>query len=62
LSDIRPAKLIGITTIWVNRRGEPVPESEDERADYEVEDLMQAVQILDDYVNSGKKALKWHSM
>lgn len=50
LSDIRPAKMIGITTIWVNRRGEPVPKSEDERADYEVEDLMQAVQILNDYV------------
>lgn len=46
LSDIRPARLVGITTIWVNRRREPVPTSEDQMSDYEVEDLMQAAQIL----------------
>ncbi len=50
LSDIRPAKMVGVTTIWVNRRGEPVPKLEDQRANHEVKDLMQAVQILDGYV------------
>jgi putative hydrolase of the HAD superfamily len=46
LSDIRPAKLAGIRTIWVNRRGEPKPAVEDQRADREVADLVQAVEIL----------------
>ncbi|MFB0557735.1 MAG: HAD hydrolase-like protein, partial [Candidatus Bathyarchaeia archaeon] len=50
LSDIRPAKMIGVTTIWVNRRGEPVPKLEDQIANHEVKDLMQAVQIIDGYV------------
>ena len=50
LSDIRPAKLVGITTIWLNRRGEPVPTVEDQRADHEVENLMQAVRIIGGYV------------
>ena len=46
LSDIRPAKLAGIGTIWLNRRGEPAPASEDQKADHEVKDLLQAVEIL----------------
>lgn len=46
LSDIRPAKLAGIGTIWLNRRGEPAPASEDQEADHEVKDLLQAAEIL----------------
>ena len=46
LSDIRPAKLVGITTIWVNRVGESKPNSLDQIADYEVTDLFQAVEII----------------
>lgn len=46
LSDICPAKLVGIGTIWLNRRGEPAPASEDQKADHEVKDLLQAAEIL----------------
>ena len=46
LSDIRPAKLVGITTIWVNRVREPKPGSLDQIADYEVTGLCQAVEIM----------------
>jgi len=46
LSDIRPAKLVGIATIWVNRISEPKPGSLDQTADYEVTDLNQAVEII----------------
>ncbi|UCD45622.1 MAG: HAD family hydrolase [Candidatus Bathyarchaeota archaeon] len=48
LSDIRPAKMVGINTIWLNRRGEPVPDADDQTADYEVEDLKQVVQLICD--------------
>jgi HAD superfamily hydrolase (TIGR01549 family) len=46
LSDIRPAKLLGIHTIWINRVGEPKPSSPDQVADYEVSDLLGAVKII----------------
>ncbi|KON29928.1 hypothetical protein AC482_05260 [miscellaneous Crenarchaeota group-15 archaeon DG-45] len=46
MSDIRPAKAVGITTIWVNRRGEPTPENPDQRPDFEVHDLIEAVEVL----------------
>jgi HAD superfamily hydrolase (TIGR01549 family) len=50
LSDIRPAKLAGITTIWLNRRDEPFPLVEDQKADHVVINLMQAVRVLGDYI------------
>ncbi len=46
LSDIRPAKMAGIRTIWVNRRGEPEPDAENQRADYEVSNLTEATHLL----------------
>ncbi len=49
LSDIRPAKLVGIRTIWVNRRGEPTPALEDQKADHEVKDLLHATKILHEW-------------
>ena len=48
LSDIRPAKLVGIRTIWLNRIGEPPPTEVDQTADYEVETLEKAVELLRD--------------
>jgi len=46
LSDIRPANLTGITTIWLNRDGEPKPIDPDTIPDYEVSDLTQAADII----------------
>jgi len=46
LSDIRPAKAVGIATIWVNRRGEPTPDNHDQRPDHEVHNLLEAVEVL----------------
>jgi putative hydrolase of the HAD superfamily len=46
LSDIRPAKLVGIKTIWVNRNQEPKPLEEDQIADYEAKGLRKAVEII----------------
>jgi len=46
LSDIRPAKLAGIKTIWVNRNQEPKPLEEDQIADYETIGLRKAVEII----------------
>ncbi|MCK4582365.1 HAD family hydrolase, partial [Candidatus Bathyarchaeota archaeon] len=46
LSDIRPAKLVGIKTIWVNRNQEPRPMDEDQIADYETKDLKKAMEII----------------
>ncbi len=46
LSDIRPAKLVGIKTIWVNRNQEPRPPEEDQIADYETSGLSKAVEII----------------
>jgi HAD superfamily hydrolase (TIGR01549 family) len=46
LSDIRPAKMVGIRTIWVNRRGEPRPDAGEQMADHEVSDLMEAVNLI----------------
>jgi len=47
LSDIRPAKLAGIHTIWVNRVNEPRPEEPDQVPDFEVENLIQIVDIIE---------------
>jgi HAD superfamily hydrolase (TIGR01549 family) len=47
LSDIRPAKMVGLRTIWLNRSGEPAPSVEDQKADHEVNDLLDAVCLLD---------------
>jgi len=47
LSDIRPAKLAGIHTIWVNRVNEPRPEEPDQVPDFEVDNLIQIVDIMD---------------
>jgi FMN phosphatase YigB (HAD superfamily) len=47
LSDIRPAKLVGINTIWVNRVNEPKPKELDQAPDFEVENLIQIVDIID---------------
>ena len=46
LSDIRPAKLLGIKTIWLNRREEPKPNNSDQIADYEVDSLTEAVNLI----------------
>lgn len=46
LSDIRPANLTGITTIWLNRDGEPKPTAPDSTPDHEVSDLTQATDII----------------
>ena len=54
LSDIRPAKLAGIHTIWLNRDGEPRPPTEDQRADHEAENLLQAAQLLRTNLHAGQ--------
>ena len=54
LSDIRPAKLAGIHTIWLNRDGEPRPPTEDQRADHEIENLLQAMQLLRTNLDAGQ--------
>jgi HAD superfamily hydrolase (TIGR01549 family) len=46
LSDIRPAKLVGIKTIWVNRVMEERPKIKDQIADYETKSLLNAVNII----------------
>ncbi len=46
LSDIRPAKLLGIKTVWVNRVLEEKPMDFDQVADYEVSNLMEVVEII----------------
>jgi HAD superfamily hydrolase (TIGR01549 family) len=46
LSDIRPAKIVGIHTIWVNRINEVKPNKPDQIADFEVKDLYEAVDII----------------
>jgi FMN phosphatase YigB (HAD superfamily) len=46
LSDIRPAKLVGIRTIWINRRMEDTPNETELIADFEVNNLLQAVKII----------------
>ena len=54
LSDIRPARLAGIHTIWLNRDGEPRPAAEDQRADHEVEDLLQAAGLIQTSLEQNK--------
>ena len=46
MSDIRPARVVGIRTIWVNRRSEPAPDDHDHGPDHEVHDLLDAVELL----------------
>jgi HAD superfamily hydrolase (TIGR01549 family) len=46
LSDIRPAKLVGIHTIWVNRRAEPTPTDPEQVAEHEARDLREAVGFI----------------
>lgn len=46
MSDIQPATVLGIKTIWVNRRGEPTPSVPDQRPDHEVSNLLEASEIL----------------
>ena len=46
LSDIRPAKLIGIHTIWVNRINEAKPLEEEQIPEFEVQDLFDAFDII----------------
>jgi putative hydrolase of the HAD superfamily len=46
LSDIRPAKLTGIGTIWVNRRNEPIPRDHEQVADFQATTLKEAVKHI----------------
>jgi HAD superfamily hydrolase (TIGR01549 family) len=46
LSDIRPAKMIGITTIWLNRVNESFPKKPDSQPHYTVKDLNRATEII----------------
>lgn len=46
LSDIRPAKAVGIRTIWINRRCEPLPAAPEQRPDLELSGLLEAVEAL----------------
>ncbi len=46
MTDITPAKTVGITTIWVNRRGEPSPSQEELRPRYETKNLLEAARLL----------------
>jgi FMN phosphatase YigB (HAD superfamily) len=46
MTDIGPAKAVGITTIWVNRRGEPSPSLDELKPTYETRDLLEAARLL----------------
>jgi len=46
LSDIRPARLVGVRTIWVNRNMEERPGDPEQAPDYEVVNLTEAVEII----------------
>jgi len=46
LTDIYPAKVVGIKTIWVNRRGEKPPTNPERTPDYEVSNLISALDYL----------------
>jgi putative hydrolase of the HAD superfamily len=46
LSDIRPAKLAGIWTIWVNRNREIKPTNLEQLPDFEAANLMEAVRYI----------------
>jgi FMN phosphatase YigB (HAD superfamily) len=46
LSDIRPANLTGITTIWLNRINEPIPTAPDTTPHQTVTNLSQATEII----------------
>ena len=46
LTDIYPAKAVGIGTIWVNRRGEEAPREPERTPDHEVPDLSSALERI----------------
>jgi len=46
LTDIYPAKVVGIKTIWVNRRGEKPPTNSERTPDHEVLNLISALDYL----------------
>ncbi|MFP3950979.1 MAG: HAD family hydrolase [Candidatus Bathyarchaeia archaeon] len=46
LSDIRPAKLVGIKTIWLNRRGEALPDDSEQVPHHQVKNLLEALKFL----------------
>ncbi|MBS7638285.1 HAD family hydrolase [Candidatus Bathyarchaeota archaeon] len=46
MTDIGPANSIGITTIWVNRRGEPQPSREELKPTYETRNLLEAARLI----------------
>lgn len=46
LTDIKPAKAVGIKTVWLNRRGAPMP-YDGVSPDYEVRSLAEALTALD---------------
>ncbi|MEM4726711.1 MAG: HAD family hydrolase [Candidatus Bathyarchaeia archaeon] len=46
MTDIGPAKIIGIKTIWVNRRREPQPNQEELKPNYEVSGLLEAARLI----------------
>ena len=46
LSDIRPANLTGITTIWLNRVNEPPPTAPDTTPHHTATTLTQATEII----------------
>lgn len=52
LSDIRPAKMVGIKTIWLNRRDDPAPNDPGQTADHEVKNLLEAVRLLTNWRSS----------
>lgn len=46
LSDILPAKLVNMTSIWLNRRGEKWPKNVPEKPDYTVRTLTEALELF----------------
>jgi FMN phosphatase YigB (HAD superfamily) len=46
LTDIYPAKVVGIKTIWVNRRNEKKPIEPEKTPDYETSNLISALNII----------------
>lgn len=53
MTDIGPAKSVGITTIWVNRRGEPSPDLDEFKPRYEVRDLLEAAVLITRTIKDG---------
>ena len=49
LTDIYPAKLVGIKTIWVNRNNEKTPTEPERTPDHETSNLTSALGFLNTY-------------